>query len=101
VILAPLFVAVAPASPTIPPFFRLDYLEALAAEVDARIQQLYATSAQISPLRAAIMAIGIKLRLETCLYSSFLVFSGACQLRQDIRTRFSVLLCRVISLKTS
>ena len=55
-ILAPLFVAVAPASPTIPPFFRLDYLEALAAEVDARIQQLYATSAQISPLRAAIMA---------------------------------------------
>ena len=32
------------------------YLEALAAEVDARIQQLYATSAQISPLRAAIMA---------------------------------------------
>ena len=32
------------------------YLEALAAEVDARIQQLYASSAQISPLRAAIMA---------------------------------------------
>jgi cell division protein ZapA (FtsZ GTPase activity inhibitor) len=32
------------------------YLEALAAEVDARIQQLYTTSAQISPLRAAIMA---------------------------------------------
>jgi cell division protein ZapA (FtsZ GTPase activity inhibitor) len=32
------------------------YLEALAAEVDARIQQLYAASAQISPLRAAIMA---------------------------------------------
>ena len=32
------------------------YLEALAAEVDTRIQQLYATSAQISPLRAAIMA---------------------------------------------
>ena len=32
------------------------YLEALAAEVDARIQQIYATSAQISPLRAAIMA---------------------------------------------
>ena len=32
------------------------YLETLAAEVDARIQQLYATSAQISPLRAAIMA---------------------------------------------
>ena len=32
------------------------YLEALAAEVDARIQHLYATSAQISPLRAAIMA---------------------------------------------
>jgi cell division protein ZapA (FtsZ GTPase activity inhibitor) len=31
-------------------------LEALAAEVDARIQQLYASSAQISPLRAAIMA---------------------------------------------
>jgi len=32
------------------------YLETLAAEVDARIQQIYATSAQISPLRAAIMA---------------------------------------------
>ena len=32
------------------------YLEALAAEVDARIQQLYASSALISPLRAAIMA---------------------------------------------
>jgi len=32
------------------------YLEALAAEVDARIQQIYTTSAQISPLRAAIMA---------------------------------------------
>jgi len=32
------------------------YLEALAAEVDTRIQQIYATSAQISPLRAAIMA---------------------------------------------
>ena len=32
------------------------YLQALAAEVDARIQQIYATSAQISPLRAAIMA---------------------------------------------
>ena len=33
-----------------------EYLEALAAEVDARIQQIYTTSAQISPLRAAIMA---------------------------------------------
>jgi cell division protein ZapA (FtsZ GTPase activity inhibitor) len=32
------------------------YLETLAVEVDARIQQLYATSARISPLRAAIMA---------------------------------------------
>jgi cell division protein ZapA (FtsZ GTPase activity inhibitor) len=32
------------------------YLEALAAEVDTRIQQIYTTSAQISPLRAAIMA---------------------------------------------
>ena len=32
------------------------YLEALAAEVDTRIQQIYAASAQISPLRAAIMA---------------------------------------------
>ena len=32
------------------------YLEALAAEVDARIQTLYAASAQVSPLRAAIMA---------------------------------------------
>ena len=32
------------------------YLETLAAEVDARIQQIYTTSAQISPLRAAIMA---------------------------------------------
>ena len=32
------------------------YLEALAAEVDACIQQIYTTSAQISPLRAAIMA---------------------------------------------
>ena len=32
------------------------YLEALAAEVDARIQQIYTTSTQISPLRAAIMA---------------------------------------------
>jgi cell division protein ZapA (FtsZ GTPase activity inhibitor) len=32
------------------------YLQALATEVDARIQQIYATSAQISPLRAAIMA---------------------------------------------
>ena len=32
------------------------YLEALAAEVDTRIQQRYATSTQISPLRAAIMA---------------------------------------------
>jgi cell division protein ZapA (FtsZ GTPase activity inhibitor) len=32
------------------------YLEALAVEVDTRIQQIYATSAQISPLRAAIMA---------------------------------------------
>jgi cell division protein ZapA (FtsZ GTPase activity inhibitor) len=32
------------------------YLEALAAEVDARIQQIYAASTQISPLRAAIMA---------------------------------------------
>ena len=32
------------------------YLETLAAEVDARIQQIYTTSAQISPLRAVIMA---------------------------------------------
>jgi cell division protein ZapA (FtsZ GTPase activity inhibitor) len=32
------------------------YLQALATEVDARIQQIYTTSAQISPLRAAIMA---------------------------------------------
>ena len=32
------------------------YLQTLAAEVDARIQQLYVTSSQISPLRAAIMA---------------------------------------------
>ena len=32
------------------------YLETLAAEVDARIQQIYTTAAQISPLRAAIMA---------------------------------------------
>jgi len=32
------------------------YLEALATEVDTRIQQIYTTSAQISPLRAAIMA---------------------------------------------
>ena len=32
------------------------YLQTLAAEVDARIQQIYATSAQISLLRAAIMA---------------------------------------------
>jgi cell division protein ZapA (FtsZ GTPase activity inhibitor) len=32
------------------------YLEALAVEVDTRIQQIYATSTQISPLRAAIMA---------------------------------------------
>ena len=32
------------------------YLEALAAEVDTRIQQIYTTSTQISPLRAAIMA---------------------------------------------
>jgi cell division protein ZapA (FtsZ GTPase activity inhibitor) len=32
------------------------YLEALAAEVDTRIQQIYTTSVQISPLRAAIMA---------------------------------------------
>ena len=32
------------------------YLEALAAEVDTRIQQIYAASTQISPLRAAIMA---------------------------------------------
>lgn len=32
------------------------YLQALAAEVDARIQQIYATSQQLSPLRAAIMA---------------------------------------------
>ena len=32
------------------------YLQTLAAEVDARIQQIYAASTQISPLRAAIMA---------------------------------------------
>jgi cell division protein ZapA (FtsZ GTPase activity inhibitor) len=32
------------------------YLEALAAEVDARIQQIYTTTVRISPLRAAIMA---------------------------------------------
>ena len=32
------------------------YLQALAAEVDSRIQQIFATSVQISPLRAAIMA---------------------------------------------
>jgi len=32
------------------------YLEALAAEVDARIQQIYETTPRISPLRAAIMA---------------------------------------------
>ena len=32
------------------------YLQALAAEVDARIQQIFATSSQLSPLRAAIMA---------------------------------------------
>lgn len=32
------------------------YLQALAAEVDARIQEIFAASQQISPLRAAIMA---------------------------------------------
>ena len=32
------------------------YLEALAIEVDARIQQIYETTPRISPLRAAIMA---------------------------------------------
>jgi cell division protein ZapA (FtsZ GTPase activity inhibitor) len=32
------------------------YLAALAAEVDARIQQIYTTTSRISPLRAAIMA---------------------------------------------
>jgi len=32
------------------------YLQALAAEVDARIQQIYETTPRISPLRAAIMA---------------------------------------------
>ena len=32
------------------------YLQTLAAEVDARIQQLYETTPRISPLRAAIMA---------------------------------------------
>ena len=33
-----------------------DYLTTLAAEVDARIQEIFAASQQISPLRAAIMA---------------------------------------------
>jgi cell division protein ZapA (FtsZ GTPase activity inhibitor) len=32
------------------------YLQTLAAEVDARIQQIYETTPRISPLRAAIMA---------------------------------------------
>jgi cell division protein ZapA (FtsZ GTPase activity inhibitor) len=32
------------------------YLRALAAEVDARIQEIFSASQQISPLRAAIMA---------------------------------------------
>jgi cell division protein ZapA (FtsZ GTPase activity inhibitor) len=32
------------------------YLQALAAEVEARIQQIYATTPRISPLQAAIMA---------------------------------------------
>lgn len=33
-----------------------DYLQALAAEVDARVQQICAASQRVSPLRAALMA---------------------------------------------
>ena len=33
-----------------------EYLRTLAAEVDARIQQIFAASQHLSPLRAAIMA---------------------------------------------
>jgi cell division protein ZapA (FtsZ GTPase activity inhibitor) len=33
-----------------------DYLQALAAKVDARVHQIFASSQHISPLRAALMA---------------------------------------------